>query len=435
MSVKELRTQIEKISDETELQKKFLAKLRSDKSLLQHQLNAVLDPVARLPPETSSNIFLHCLSPVPALDLPPSGACGGPDTYLILLLTVCNAWTTIALSTPDLWTAIDIIFPCAEGFPEILETWLQRARKRPLSILSRGNLDDPSVSAISAIIWKHGQQLRSLEICADTENEDTENEEEHGTGHVDLFLGMLKSGPLPLFQTLVIRRLLDESGLLGPLREFSGPQILELLSLAPNLMECTFHDVDCVSGLSDLDPRPKNLILPNLCRLSFGPRTAIPNGEDGILQCLSVPRLEVLSVSLSNLSANDLISFLERSSPPLQELVISDVSGLIHDIHFHDFLRLLPSLQHFEVWWPSDDLMTQLSAALEDSFWPNLRDLIIHNLSPTTTLLHTLYARRPQFQTLRIEMNGPLPVEILSAMRELVASGIQIYIGTKKFRL
>jgi hypothetical protein len=75
--------------------------------------------------------------------------------------------------------------------------------------------------------------------------------------------------------------------------------------------------------------------------------------------------------------------------------------------------------------------MRQLSAALEDSFLPKLRDLNIHNLSPTTTLLHTLYARRPQFQTLRIEMSGPPPVEILSAMRELVASGIQIYIGTK----
>jgi hypothetical protein len=434
MSVKELRARVEKISDEIELQKKFLAKLRSDKSLVQRQLNAVLDPVARLPPEISSDIFLHRLSPAPALDLPPSGARGGPDPYLILLLTVCNAWTTIALSTPDLWTAIDIIFPCAEGFPEILETWLQRARNRPLSISLRGNFDDPSVSVIYPIIWKHSQQLRSLEICADTENEDTENEED-GTRHVDLFLGMLKSGPLPLLKTLAIRGLLDESGLFGPLREFSGPQILELLSLAPNLMECIFHDVDCVSGLSDLDPRPKNLILPNLRRLSFGPRTTIPDGDDGILRCLSVPRLEALSVSRSNLSPNDLISFLERSSPPLQELVISDVSGLIHDIRFHGCLRLLPSLQRFEVWWPSDDLMIQLSAALEDSFLPNLRDLIIHNLSPTTTFLHTLSACRPQFQTLRIEMSGPPPVEILSAMRELVANanGIQIYIGTKKF--
>ncbi|KAJ7334949.1 hypothetical protein DFH08DRAFT_785064, partial [Mycena albidolilacea] len=117
-------------------------------------LSALSDPVACLPPEISSDIFLHCLPPVPALDLPPSGARGGTDTYLIPLLTVCNAWTTMALSTPDLWAAIDIIFPCAERFPEILETWLQRARNRPLSISLRGNFDDPSVSAIYAIIWK-----------------------------------------------------------------------------------------------------------------------------------------------------------------------------------------------------------------------------------------------------------------------------------------
>jgi hypothetical protein len=426
MSVKELRARIEKMSSEIE-------KLHRDKSLVQRQLNAVLDPVARLPPEISSDIFPHCLSPVPALDLPPSDARGGPDPYLILLLTVCNAWTTMALSTPDLWTAIDIIFPCAEGFPEILETWLQRARNRPLSISLCGDLEDPSVFVISAIIWKHGQQLRSLEICADTENEER---------YVDLFLGTLKPGPLPLPQTLAIRGMLDErepSGYLNSLREFSGPQILELLSLAPNLVECIFDDVDdvdFVSDPSDLDPTPEYLIHPNLRRLSFGPRTTSSKGHDGILRWLSVPRLEALSVP-PYLSANDFLSFLERSSPPLQELVVDDGSMLINDIRLHDSLRLV---HRFEI-WSLNAQMTQLLAALKDSFLPNLRDLIIHNLSLThfpdsslETLLRTLYARRPQFQTLRIEVeSGSLPRHIrLVATRELVASGIQIYIGSKK---
>ncbi|KAJ6456622.1 hypothetical protein C8R47DRAFT_187658 [Mycena vitilis] len=69
------------------------------KSAAQRQLNAIRDPVAHLPFELSSEIFLHCL---------PQRRKPEPSTAPMLLLSICNNWTDIALSisisrTPTSW--------------------------------------------------------------------------------------------------------------------------------------------------------------------------------------------------------------------------------------------------------------------------------------------------------------------------------------------
>ncbi|KAJ7457320.1 hypothetical protein FB451DRAFT_1008992, partial [Mycena latifolia] len=85
------------LSADISRQKEVLKSLERSKSAAQHQLNALRDPVARLPVELSSEIFIQCLPSRPA---PNAG-----DAPL-LLLSICKAWTDIALSTPALWTAI-----------------------------------------------------------------------------------------------------------------------------------------------------------------------------------------------------------------------------------------------------------------------------------------------------------------------------------------
>ncbi|KAJ7120409.1 hypothetical protein C8R43DRAFT_853873, partial [Mycena crocata] len=55
---------------------------------------AIFDPVAKLPLELSSDIFLRCLPDDPA----PNEAVAP-----MLLLRVCHAWSDIALSTALLW--------------------------------------------------------------------------------------------------------------------------------------------------------------------------------------------------------------------------------------------------------------------------------------------------------------------------------------------
>lgn len=132
--------------------RKLLKKLEPEKSLVQKQLNAILHPVLRLPLEISSEIFIQ--------SLPPSHPEPGAHHVPMLLLNVCNAWTTIALSTPTLWAGIHIVFPCARGLKEVLPTWLHRAQRRPLSISLEGKME----RGVADVIWEHGQ-LKNLQIC------------------------------------------------------------------------------------------------------------------------------------------------------------------------------------------------------------------------------------------------------------------------------
>ncbi|KAJ7657495.1 hypothetical protein B0H17DRAFT_1213535 [Mycena rosella] len=93
MSVQELQARIDVVSADIDRQKQLLKKLERSKSALQRQLNAVRDPVSRLPLEISSEIFIHCL---PSTSNPQPGAREIP----MLFLNICNAWSDIALSNP-----------------------------------------------------------------------------------------------------------------------------------------------------------------------------------------------------------------------------------------------------------------------------------------------------------------------------------------------
>ncbi|KAJ7649909.1 hypothetical protein FB45DRAFT_1075694 [Roridomyces roridus] len=99
MPTQGIKAQIEQISVEIERQKEVLRKLESRKSLLQQQLNAERDPIASLPLEISSEIFLHCLPPR-SKGYPLEYARPRAHLAPLLLLNICNTWTNIALSTP-----------------------------------------------------------------------------------------------------------------------------------------------------------------------------------------------------------------------------------------------------------------------------------------------------------------------------------------------
>ncbi|KAJ7640389.1 hypothetical protein DFH06DRAFT_1052811, partial [Mycena polygramma] len=125
--VEKLRARVAELSTAIHLQKEVLKNLEKDKSLVQAELNAALDPVARLPPEISSEIFLQSLPCF--LERKPS-----VQDAPLLFLHICHAWRDIALFTPDLWSEIQVRFPCAPGFNEGVQAWLHRASNRLLSI-------------------------------------------------------------------------------------------------------------------------------------------------------------------------------------------------------------------------------------------------------------------------------------------------------------
>ncbi|KAJ7472176.1 hypothetical protein FB451DRAFT_1036811, partial [Mycena latifolia] len=102
MSVTALQARIDQLSADIVRQKELLKALEHNRSAAQRQLNALLDPVARLPLEISSEIFILCL---------PSRPVPGSLKMPMLLLDICNTWTAIALSTPALWSAIHVDAP------------------------------------------------------------------------------------------------------------------------------------------------------------------------------------------------------------------------------------------------------------------------------------------------------------------------------------
>ncbi|KAJ7472216.1 hypothetical protein FB451DRAFT_1036966, partial [Mycena latifolia] len=97
MYVAQLQEHIAKLSADIARQKEVLKSLERSKKAAEHQLNALRDPVARLPVEPSSEIFIQCV---------PSRSAPDARDAPLLLLNICKAWTDIALSTPALWATI-----------------------------------------------------------------------------------------------------------------------------------------------------------------------------------------------------------------------------------------------------------------------------------------------------------------------------------------
>ncbi|KAJ6525040.1 hypothetical protein DFH09DRAFT_1046625, partial [Mycena vulgaris] len=278
MSVDQLEARIQELSADIDRQREVLRKLEHSKSAAQRQLNEVRNPLARLPFDISSDIFIQCLPP-----RPHPGAHHAP----MLLLNICNAWTEIVIATPALWAAIHVVFPRANGFHEVLGTWLKRSRSHSLSISLHGNFDD----AVATVVRQHTEHLKRLEILADG-----------GNGRN----GFTSITPLPSLEAFTLGSLpsLDYG-----YSTFTDSQIVEFLRHTPNLVEWTLDNI----GISDVPGTPLALALPSLRYLSFG--TAEGGYSDSsIIKYLSLPALEILSLSLST-DIPDFNIFLRRSSP------------------------------------------------------------------------------------------------------------------------
>ncbi|KAJ7911534.1 hypothetical protein B0H13DRAFT_2271912 [Mycena leptocephala] len=410
MSVAELQLEarIAQLSVDIDLQREVLKHLERAKGAAQRQLNAIRDPIARLPLEISSEIFLQCLSPYWQREPDPRQA-------PMLLLNVCNTWTDIALSTPALWATIHLSF---HGL-EISETWLQRARNFPLTINLRRSLDNH----LASTLCRHANQLKHLEIHEET-----------------LRRGSLKGlGTFPILETLTISTVADDYEWLS---HFSLREIIKILRVAPNLVECTFHDVTTI-----LDYAGEKLLLPRLRSLSFGEQEDLRslNGDDEILLHLSLPSLETLFLPLSEISSTEFSLFLMSSSPPLKKLVLGEGcdSPSMNSIQLNECLHLIPSLEHLELYARRSPFLVDLFAALADSsshFLPHLNTLKIQHdaalsVSSYQALLRALSVRRARLVYFDLrnpdeEQLKPGP-DICAGLRQIAAGGMEIYIGTQ----
>jgi hypothetical protein len=111
-----------------------------------------------------------------------------------------------------------------------------------------------------------------------------ESDDYGNTVKVSLFNGT-SPGPLPLLDTLTVVNSSEW--------EFSGVQVLQLLSLAPKIDNCSFHNCHGLGATT------VQLVVPTLRRLIFGHRGKYPDGDANSLDRFSHPSLEAHSVSIA----------------------------------------------------------------------------------------------------------------------------------------
>ncbi|KAJ7692833.1 hypothetical protein B0H17DRAFT_512251 [Mycena rosella] len=419
-SVADRRATVVAFALAVELQKGVLQAMEKMKSDAQTGLNGVLDPIARLPLEISSDIFTRCLFDdyitIPELKIAP-----------LLFMSVCRSWNQIAVSTPALWAtlhiAMDIPRPRGFEYGALAKLWLDRAKNQPLRIA----LDGPLVQDVRDLVHQKAHQVQTLVLFLQTLQD---------LLHI--------TTPLPSLQALTIGQS-RESGQPPMYYADDADACVELLRAAPGLVDCTFEGI-MYEADTDLDHHPASqLTHSSLETLRLGGRHYLSSTL--ILKSLTLPALKVLTVAPLTIRYDDLLGFLTRSSPPLQSLEMQLGIGVEWS---HDMLEgifwLVPSLTdlHLTFTTPISPLLGVLTiGSPQFQFLPGLSNLEIRitvdpSRSEYETLVRTLSARRgshARMQSFRLfwwagaEHHEP-DADILVAVRQLVADGMEIYMGT-----
>ncbi|KAJ7641693.1 hypothetical protein FB45DRAFT_1125690 [Roridomyces roridus] len=420
MSVQALQVQIDKASADIERQKELLKKLERNKSLLQRQLNGLRDPIARLPLEISSEIFVQ------SLDLYGSPR---PEGIPRLLLQVCNTWSDIALSIPSLWDTLIFTLPRSEDFQKLLSRWFERAAPHLLQVHTRGPLD----SGVANVLWAHASQLGHLELFPVWEDsDDSDDDEDVDVEFHQLFGDTPPPDSLPFLHKFTV--LGHGSSMFSPL------EIRKLLSSSPNLTELCLTD----GQMMHVAPHKatETLCLPALRRIWLSRDSLISAPDHAILRFFSAPNLEALGFSIPWTQNNaDIISFLQRSSPPLQTLAID---GSEEDFRvFNDIVPFVSTISRLEFEWLEIPFATDLFETLAQhptTFFPNIDTLKVHSLQTFPpplwrSLVRAALARRSQLRSMRVTfastVHVPVPPDVLGSFRTLseTDNGMDIFIG------
>ncbi|KAF7348095.1 F-box domain-containing protein [Mycena sanguinolenta] len=385
-----LQARIDELSLAIERQKQVLLDLEKSRSHARCELNAILDPMARLPVEISSDIFVWCLPDSPR---PHSGQAP------LLFLRICHRWSDIAIATPTLWTSISCP-SLADGAD--LDIWLQRAGDLPLSISLHGSLHSSAAVAVE----QYAHRLRDMMLQP---------------RHLEQL-----AIQFPSLATLRVLGLPDD--------RTGGRECLDIMRKAPALTKC---DLNPIRWFRNAPPTP--LTHHSLRRL----RLRGLNCSSSVLKYLTLPALERLHISDLNLTTGELAAFFVRSSPPLLSL---RVEGL-DDEDLRESLRLVPNVTDLSMKFP-EPTIDPLMVLLEDlgpnrELLPNLRNLCIedcfnHDVD-YEAVIDALVARRvaPQsrLQSFKLITQNPEPhPDSIAALRKFAEeSGMQIHVGTSRY--
>ncbi|KAJ6585611.1 hypothetical protein B0H19DRAFT_1059813 [Mycena capillaripes] len=374
-----LRARIAEISAAIHHQKEVLQNLINSKRDAQRELNSVVDPIARLPLEISSDILARCLPEFPR---------SHPDVAPMAFLHVSYAWNIIAHSTPSLWTAIQVTSPGSEGLPDGVDIWFARARALPLSLA----VGDIGYEPTGKLVGKYAHRLQSLLLYFRSAGQ-----------HRRITTSQFTS-----LTTLTITRRQREGDRIGEDYSYWGTECVEMLNAAPNLSDCR---LDRIFIYMWSHPPTQHTTHPCLRTLY------LEQGSSRILHYLTLPCLQNLQLSYFDIGMGSFLGFLTRSSPPLQTFTI------------------LPTFSKLGL--DGKELLDALAIRPPRDFLPNLHQLTVYCQSRREhkLLLSVLSARRQSgMGSVRLYLKsddiGPGP-DTIRSLRQLAADGLNIFVGKR----
>ncbi|KAK7049078.1 hypothetical protein R3P38DRAFT_2606940 [Favolaschia claudopus] len=428
MAVSKLRTHIDKLSFN-------ISDLINQRVQARRELNHLLDPMARLPLELQSHIFL-CVERKVIFERKAD-----PHDVPMVFLNVCHLWHGIALSTPKLWTEIKIdSLPRSANHVALYKNWMERAGALPLS-LSLGGFLDPKDTTFGDLVKQHQDQVQSLTLRWKLFSYPHPH-----SGKPAIYF----QGCFPLLQKLAIHAISSDV--------YASEDVLNVLRTAPNVSYCELVEVyyDDYDDEDMLDIVP--LTLTSLEELRLGEpqlHTFVGyNADIAILQYLSLPALRKLSITPLDINSDVgvITSFFTRSSPPLESFSLS-LRYVWPEGFVEQCLCSLPTLTNLELWSQSDEFTSFVTVlGTSPNLLPNLRALSLTTLDTVTidytAVLQMLGARRstPLLKVkVYLEQTVPgwddhaLPPRLgraafpdaatKSALQQFVKDGMEIFVG------
>ncbi|KAF8215149.1 hypothetical protein K438DRAFT_2008597 [Mycena galopus ATCC 62051] len=392
----ELRKRIEELSVAIERQKEILRDLEVRRSDARRDLNVIYDPMARLPLEISSAIFEGCLpEPEPELyeHCYPSPNC---DTAPMIFLRVCRLWSAITLATPSLWAVVHFDFRSSDPSPDSrkhFELWLNRTGNHPLGLSLNGDSTDTATA-----IEQHAHQLRILQLSVRS-----------------LYPFVSKQMSFSSLQTLRVYAFDSTTVYLS--------DCVAILRSAPLLVHCEFPSFD-----------PNGQPAAHLSHTSLRHLRLESHAEfccAVILRHLTLPALESLRISKFDISKVDFVSFLARSSPPLQSLQLSGDHSNLDDNTYFQYIPCLTDLTFECLHFYSVSLLDRIAV---ENIPRGLRNLTIHYWFPSEYNKLICLLTNRQLASLRIIFPWEEPARApndddIAALRRFKEDGMDIHVG------
>ncbi|KAJ7506609.1 hypothetical protein B0H11DRAFT_237058 [Mycena galericulata] len=442
----------------------ILEQLETNRRAVHLELQSLTYPVLTLPPEITSEIFIHCLPDEPERPRKSHAP--------LLFFAVCKAWKTIALSVPDLWTTLyldvdrlRVRMPNPDTRSQsIIRSWFDRAGNLPLTLILCGWVAETFVedNCVNEIIHYYASRWRRLDLRM--EEEDFSAVDESGSFPLlqELTIGprrfhfhdqvMIRAG---VFKEMpMLRRITLMEGVVPPfiaiswqhLTVFHGGMLslsacLAVLHLSPLLTHCTF------AARQTHAPYDGGVLShPSLLFLSLkGSRIEVCTAA--IFQYITLPSLHTLRITgvihdLDN--GNSFQSFISRSSPPLRSF---SLGGYLSTSFRPRSLRCLTTIADLELQSVEDlfaYLLLQLLVTDGKAFLPHLQNITFteckFSLSTYPKLAQFLRSRWTQHEGVaalqsckitwpRDNLTPYLDDATLLPLKELAAAGASVHIG------